>query len=327
MMSANKLQAARMPDPRADYDSPWKDAIERYFHEFMLFFFPAIAPHIDGRYDPEFLDKELQQIVRDADVGRRWADKLVKVWLVDGTETWLLIHIEVQSQYQSGFAQRMYVYNYRLQDRYNRPVVSLAVLADERPRWRPQTYESSVLGCDVRFNFPVVKLLDYAEDWPALESNRNPFATVVMAHLKAQETRDDALSRKDWKLRLTRRLYEQGYDREDILELYRFIDWIIALPAPLEAVFQAELASYEGEGTMRYVSTIERQGIEQGERSLILRQLTRRVGELPEAAIQQVNALSIESLEALGEALLDFRGREDLEQWFTAYHQDQSQQD
>jgi len=27
----------------------------------------------------EFLDKELQKVVRDADLGRRYADKLVKV--------------------------------------------------------------------------------------------------------------------------------------------------------------------------------------------------------------------------------------------------------
>jgi hypothetical protein len=257
------------------------------------------------------------------------------VWLVDGTETWLLIHIEVQSQYQAEFAQRMYVYNYRLRDRYDRPVVSLGVLADDRPRWRPHTYETNVLGCEVRFNFPVVKLLDYAEDWSALDANRNPFATVVMAHLKARETSGDALSRKDWKLRLTRRLYEQGYEREDILELYRFIDWLIELPEPLEMVFQAELAAYEGDGTMRYVSTIERQGIQKGRqegrqeegRSLVLRLLNRRIGNLPESVIQQVNTLSIESLEALGEALLDFSSMDDLEQWFTEYRQRQSQQE
>ena len=106
-----------MADIRAEYDAPWKEAIELYFPEFMLFFFPSLAPKIDWQQQPEFLDKELQQIVRDADLGRRWADKLAKVWLLDGTETWILIHIEVQSQYQSDFEERMYVYNYRLRDR------------------------------------------------------------------------------------------------------------------------------------------------------------------------------------------------------------------
>ena len=55
------------------------------------------------------------------------------------------------------------------------------------------------------------------------------------------------------------------------------------------------------------------QGIEQGERSLILRQLTRRVGEVPEFLRTQIDALLLEQLELLGEALLDFSNVTDLE--------------
>ncbi|MEB3212466.1 MAG: hypothetical protein VKL39_13995 [Leptolyngbyaceae bacterium] len=65
-----------MSDFRADYDAPWKEAIKLYFQEFMLFFFPDLSPLIDWNQGYEFLDKELQQVVRDADLGRRWADKL-----------------------------------------------------------------------------------------------------------------------------------------------------------------------------------------------------------------------------------------------------------
>ena len=55
----------------------------------------------------------------------------------------------------------MFVYNYRLFDRYKRPVASLAVLADAHKRWKPDSYGFSVcynrwrghycLFCDVRF--------------------------------------------------------------------------------------------------------------------------------------------------------------------------------
>jgi predicted transposase YdaD len=54
---------------------------------------------------------------------------------------------------------------------------------------------------------------------------------------------------------------------------------------------------------------------EEEARSLILRLLHRRVGELPEAIRLQVVALSLPQLEALGEALLDFTGLPDLETW------------
>jgi hypothetical protein len=83
-----------MTDERIDYDNPWKEALSLYFQPFLAFFFPNIATQIDWSRDYEFLDKELQQIVRDAEIGRRDADKLVKVWRLDGEETWVLIHIE-----------------------------------------------------------------------------------------------------------------------------------------------------------------------------------------------------------------------------------------
>jgi hypothetical protein len=49
--------------------------------------------------------------------------------------------------------------------------------------------------------------------------------------------------------------------------------------------------------------------------SLVLRLLNRRVGTLPEALQTQVEALPLERLEMLGEALLDFTGLADLENW------------
>ena len=65
--------------PSSDYDSPWKEAIERYFEPFMAFFFPQAHAEMDWAKGSEFLDKELQQVVRDAETERKYVDKLVKV--------------------------------------------------------------------------------------------------------------------------------------------------------------------------------------------------------------------------------------------------------
>ena len=67
-------------------------------------------------------------------------------------------------------------------------------------------------GCHVGLVFPSVKLLDYRSQWSSLERSHNPFAVVVMAHLKSQETRNNPTERQMWKLRLTRRLYQLGYN-------------------------------------------------------------------------------------------------------------------
>lgn len=145
-----------------------------------------------------------------------------------------------------------------------------------------------------------------------------------MAHLKTKATRKDFQSRKEWKFRLTRMLYEQGYERQDIVELYRFLDWILELPDDLKQAFHTELAQYEQERQMPYVTSIERmgeargrkEGRKEGELSLILRLLTRRVGVVPGSLTDRIQALPIEQLETLAEDLLDFQRLEDLMNWF-----------
>lgn len=253
-----------MTNPQTEFDTPWKDILQRYFEEFILFFFPTAHEEIDWTRTPEFLDKELQQVVRDAELGRRLADKLVKIYLRNGEEAWVLIHIEIQSQEETDFAERMFTYHYRIYDRYKRSVASLAVLGDERSNWRPNQFGYQLFGCEIRFQFPVVKLLDYQQQWSTLETSRNLFATVVMAHLKAIETRDNRTQRKEWKLALTRRLYEQGYEREDVINLFQFIDWIMSLPQELDREFWQEVIQLEGERRMPYITSVERIGIEKG---------------------------------------------------------------
>jgi hypothetical protein len=142
-----------MTEQRDEFDSPWKDILEAYFQDFMLFFFPHIYDDIDWSQGYEFLDQELQQVVRDAELGKRMADKLVKVWKLSGEETWVLVHIEIQSQEESKFSERMFVYYYRLRDRYNCKIVSLAILGDERETWRPQLFQDELWGCRASFSF------------------------------------------------------------------------------------------------------------------------------------------------------------------------------
>ncbi len=57
------------------------------------------------------------------------------------------------------------------------------------------------------------------------------------------------------------------------------------------------------------------QGLQQGQAILVLRQLKRRLGEVESEDETQITGLSVEQLEALGEALLDFSNRDDLQEW------------
>ena len=45
------------------YDSPWKGVIERYFSEFMAFYFPDASAEIDWSKEHDFLDLEMRAVV------------------------------------------------------------------------------------------------------------------------------------------------------------------------------------------------------------------------------------------------------------------------
>ncbi len=79
------------PEP-ADFDSSWKDILDVFLHWFMLLFFPKIHEDIDWSRGYESLEKELQKIANEATVGKRYVDKLLKVYRKNGKEAWVYSH-------------------------------------------------------------------------------------------------------------------------------------------------------------------------------------------------------------------------------------------
>jgi hypothetical protein len=233
-------------------------------------------------------------VVRDATSGRRHADKLAKVSTREGGETWVLVHVEVQGDAEAGFAERMYVYNYRLFDKHRTDIVSLTVLADATAGFRPSVYARERWGCALQFRFTTCKLLDLNARWAELEADPNPFALVVMAHLEAQEAKDGP-TRKRWKMRLVRLLYQRdqrGDSREDILELFRVLDRLLQLPEGLEQEFKRELIAFEEQSNMPYITSIERlgrqEGRQEGQSTMLLSLLAVKFGPLSEAERRRV---------------------------------------
>jgi hypothetical protein len=288
-----------------DFDSPWKEAIDWHFAAFMAFFFPHAHAEIDWGRGYEFLDKELQQIIKDAEIGRRVVDKLVKVWLTSGAEEWVLIHIEIQTQADANFAERLFVYSYRLFDRYNRKVVSLAVLADDRPEWKPNGFSYAMWGFEIGVRFPIVKLLDYATRTAELARHENPFAIVILAHLKTLETRRNPEDRRASKLALVKSLYERGWDADQVRKLFRFIDWIMDLPDELKKSFWQDFHAYEEEKKMPFITSVERIGIEKGRREALIESIELDVeSKFPEQASEIMKCIhAIEDVEKLGAAM------------------------
>ena len=271
--------------PREDHDSPWKQALELRFGEFLTFLFPRVAESVDLSKPMEFLDKELQQIAPKAHKGRTYADKLVKVQLKDGKSQWLLVHVEVQGAKDNHFAERMYRYFARIRERYRHQVVSLAVLTDSNPSFVPSHYEVETLGCKLVFEFPVFKLWDWKDRVDELLASENMFAWVVAAQLQAKRYRAGRPRLKE-KIRLLRILYTRGYSETEVLELFALFDWMMSLSDNLSREFMQAHEEIEREFKMRYVTSTER----------IARQEGRLEGELKgrmEAGVKMVSELGV----------------------------------
>jgi predicted transposase YdaD len=253
---------AKKPRTPDEYDSPWKQALQLFLGAFLEFFFADIAADIDWVRGYESLDKELHKIARRAKIGKRLADKLFKVWTTDGTEHWLLIHIEIQNEYDRDFEQRMFQYNVAAYQMYNREVISLAALCDDRLDWRPTTFSFGRWGCKTGIIFRSAKLLDYGADALGLEANENPFAVVVLTNIKAVETRNDPERRKAWKLRIVKGLLRRNWSKDWILQFFRFVDFMMTLPEELEEAFEAELIQMKEDQNVEYVSRFERRAME-----------------------------------------------------------------
>jgi hypothetical protein len=323
------------PEWIADNDSPWKDLIDAEFEDFLRFFAPRAAADVDWSHRPVSLDTELQALSVDAELGRRYADKLVRVRRKGGDDVFVLVHVEVQGRPDPRFAARMAGYRRRIESRWDRPVFSMAVLADDSPRWRPKAYRDALWGNRVHFIFHVVKLLDFAPRAAALLRDDNVFALAVVAHLRARASRRQPRLRLRWKLELTRLLHERGHPTERIQRLFRFIDWLLILPAALRVRYTDEVRRIHEERRMPYISTVERdniadaarrareqalregrqEGRQEGQAATLVRLLERRLGALDESERAAVLALPGVRLDALADVILDLRNPDDLRAW------------
>ena len=315
-----------------DYDSPWKAAIEQFFPEFMAFYFPAAHAQIDWAQTYIFLDQELQEVVKDAGLGKRFVDKLVRATGNDGAEDWLYIHLEVQGTAQAEFAKRMFVYNYRLFDRYNHPIASMAVLADDNPDWKPDKFGFDTLGCRLWMEFPIAKLTDHEHDMDSLLAHSNPFALVTAASLATRTTKGDPVARYEIKRKLVRLLYDKGWDKQQVIDLFAVIDWMMWLPEHLLQQLRQEIRRIEEVNTMRYVTSIEQlgrqegwqegieqgiergieQGVHRGEAAMLHLMLMRRFGELSPGAETKIANASQEQLQRWAAQLFDASSLDDV---------------
>jgi flagellar biosynthesis/type III secretory pathway protein FliH len=81
------------------------------------------------------------------------------------------------------------------------------------------------------------------------------------------------------------------------------------------------IGNWMEEGIQKGLQRGRQEGRQEGESALVMRLLNRRVGPLTKRLEKRVRALPVEQLENLGEALLDFQSRAELERWLEEHTQ------
>jgi len=255
------------------YDSAWKTVIKTWFSDFLAFFFPDIHRAIDFSKKPVFLDKEMQEIDPDSTMGDREADILVKVHLKDGTTQYIgiLIHVEVQAQPVPGFMERMFVYFYRAfdQNKIERiPVISIALLTDDNPVYRPHEYAFDLFGFQLRMRIPMVKIIDFRPGGPLrekLETSKSHMTMIVNAQLKSLEVKKKGNRRKfEAAKEMIRQCYSRGYDKDGVRQIMKFIAWVIRLPESYKKEIKKFIKITEEEYKMEFVPLWEIDSREEG---------------------------------------------------------------
>ena len=229
-------------DLNPDYDAYWKEIVTVLFEDCVRFFLPEVGEQIDFDRPPEFLEQELHKLIADETKrGKIYNDKLAKVWLKDGSERWLLIHIEVQSYREADFAERMFSYFYRIYDKYGPHLTALAIYTGSK-RQPPDTFRYELFGTEVTYRFNAFSVRQAVEK--DLLASDNPFALVVLAAKYLLNTRKDPQKRYSFKRKLVTLALEKGYERPKVVVLLRFVYLIVSLPKVLETQFEEEFVKH-----------------------------------------------------------------------------------
>jgi len=179
------------------YDILWKGMLERVFDDFLRFVFPDADQRFDMRKGFTYLDKELAMLYPNPEEGAdtRFVDKLVQVYALDGKEKFLLVHLEVQGNYDKTFTTRMFKYFYRVYDYYNqRPVLPVAVFSGEGGKWMGNRFHLEEDGMSLTYT---------------LRASDNSFAGVMLVAKRLAVSGGDRPKKEEDKKEWDEKLLEQ----------------------------------------------------------------------------------------------------------------------
>jgi hypothetical protein len=161
------------------HDRLFKELLTTFFSEFVELFLPQVAAYLDTS-SLVFLDKEIFTDITSGDTHH--ADLVVKARFKD-SESFFVVHVEMQAQQQAHFGRRLFRYFSRLYDKYALPVYPIVIYSFDRPKEKqPSCFEVRFPDLKVlRFSYIVIQLNRL--DWRRFLKHSNPVAAALMAKM------------------------------------------------------------------------------------------------------------------------------------------------
>lgn len=293
-----------------DHDRLFKELLSTFFWEFIQLFLPDVATYLE-RDSISFMDKE---VFTDVTAGEKYEADLVVKARLRGEESFFLVHLEHQAQYQAAFDKRMFRYFSRLYEKHDLPVYPIALFSYNSPKEpEPNIHQVAFPNKVVLdFNYDVIQLNRL--NWRDFLQQQNPVAAALMAKMNVAPK-----DRRRVKFECLRLMATLRLDRARMQLISGFVDTYLRLNAEEEKLLRADIATIEPEQqevVMQIVTSWMEEGIEQGKQqeaiALIMRQLPRRIGTVTPQLQEQIRELSLNQLEDLAEFLLDFSTEADL---------------
>ncbi len=189
---------------------------------------PDLYELIDFDKQYIFLDQELSRLFPEAESEDRRVDKLVKVYLKDGQEKWVLLHIEIQAFKDEGFAKRMFEYYSAIFHNYNhKEIDAIAVFTYKSDLHKYSEYYSKFLQTELSYKFRTYDLAK--QNIEELKKSNNPFAFVVLALIRAFNYKETDQNNFNFKIELSKLLFKSGYSKYEIKKIFRFINFVFEI--------------------------------------------------------------------------------------------------
>lgn len=261
----------------------------------------------------DILTSEFQWLSRESDV-------LIKANSPQHGD--FLILNELQLRYKPNIPKRMRAYAALAEERYDLPTypVLVNILPPSVSMQIASRYESEFMGLQARQDYRTINLWEVDAD----RVFQQPLPTLLPFVPVLRGGGEESVVRRALQVLRTN---EQLSELEPLLAFFagfvletrlvqQIMRWDMAVLR--ESPWYQEILR---EGQQQGQQQGRQEGRQEGELALIIRLLNRRIGSVEPQMQERLQGLSIDWLEELGEALLDFERSADLEAWLQEHQQ------